>query len=136
LEIDPSDFKADNATLKGDNLWPEVEIVIRGVPTILEVRFMYLIMSLGRIMLQGSISTNLFGPMRHIVDLQKVDVGIQPIGNIYLAADIILPGIHFTPVLGRLPRISIRFLVYLSLLHSFRSQGVGISLHIFAGSPE
>jgi hypothetical protein len=33
-------------------------------------------MSLGRLLLQGSVSTNLFDPMRHQVDLQKVEVGI------------------------------------------------------------
>jgi len=58
--------------LKDDYLWQIVEIVIVGVPTILEVRFMCLFMSLGRILLQGSVSTNLFDPMRHQVDLRKV----------------------------------------------------------------
>ena len=76
LEIELSDFEAENATLKGDYLWQVVEIVIGGVPTVLEVRFMCLFMSLGRILLLGSVSTNLFGPMRHQVDLRKVEVGI------------------------------------------------------------
>jgi hypothetical protein len=76
LEIELSDFEAENAMLKGDNLWQVVEIVIGGVPTVLEVRFMCLFMSLGRILLQGSVSTNLFSPMRHQVDLRKVEVGI------------------------------------------------------------
>jgi hypothetical protein len=76
LEIELSDFEAENATLKGDYLWQVVEIVIGGVPTVLEVRCMYLFMSLGRILLQGSVSTNLCGPMRHQVDLWKVEVGI------------------------------------------------------------
>jgi len=49
---------------------------IGGVPTVLEVRFMCLFMSLGRILLQGSVSTNVFGPVRHQVDLWKVEVGI------------------------------------------------------------
>jgi hypothetical protein len=76
LGIDLSDFEAQDATLKGDYLWQVVEIGIAGVPTVLEVRFMYSIMSLGRILLQGSVSANLFDPMRHQVDLQKVEVGI------------------------------------------------------------
>jgi hypothetical protein len=76
LEIELSDFDAEDATLKGDYLWQVVEIVIGGVPTVLEVRFMCLFMSLGRILLQGSVSMNLFGSMRHQVDLWKVEVGI------------------------------------------------------------
>ena len=76
LEIELSDFEAEDATLKGDYLWRVVEIVIGGVPTVLEVCFMCLFMSLGRILLQGSISTNLCSPMRHQVDLRKVEVGI------------------------------------------------------------
>jgi hypothetical protein len=50
--------------------------VIGGIPTILEVRFMCLFMSPCRIVLQGSVSTNLFGPMSHQVNLRKIDVGI------------------------------------------------------------
>jgi len=76
LEIELSDFEEENATLKGDDLWPVVEIVIGGVPTVLEVSLMCLFMFVGRILLQGSVSTNLFGPMRHQVDLRKVEVGI------------------------------------------------------------
>jgi len=72
LELELSDFEAENATLKGDYLCRVVEIGIGGVRTVLDVRFMCLFMSLGRILLQGSISTNLFGQMRHQVDLQKV----------------------------------------------------------------
>ena len=62
--------------LKGDYLLQVVEIVIGGIPTVLEVHFMCLFMSLGRIMLQGSVSTHLFDPMGHLVDLWKVEVGI------------------------------------------------------------
>ena len=91
LEIEPSDFEAENAMLKGDYLPHVVEIVIGGVPTVLEVCFMCLFMSLGRILLQGSILTNLFDPMRHQVDLQSVEVSIQLFGNTYLMADIIPP---------------------------------------------
>jgi hypothetical protein len=76
LEIELSDFEAENTTLKGDYLRQVVEIVIGGVPTILEVRFMCLFMSLGRILLQGSVTTNLFDPMTHQVDFQTVEVGI------------------------------------------------------------
>jgi hypothetical protein len=75
-EIELSDFEAQHATLKGDYLWQVVDIVIGGVPTIIEVRFMCLFMALGRILLEGSMSTNLFDPMRHQVDLRKVEVGI------------------------------------------------------------
>jgi hypothetical protein len=51
MEIELSNFEAENATLKGDYLWQVVEIVIGGVPTVLEVRFMCLFMSLSRILL-------------------------------------------------------------------------------------
>jgi hypothetical protein len=76
LEIELSDFEAENATLKGDSLWKVVEIVIGGFPTVLKVGYMCLFMSFGRILLQGSILRNLFCPMRHQVDLQKVGVSI------------------------------------------------------------
>ena len=49
----------------GDYLRQLVEIVIVGVPTLLEVQSMCLFMSLSWILLQGYISTNLFDPMRH-----------------------------------------------------------------------
>jgi hypothetical protein len=136
LEIELSHFKAENATLKRDYLQQVVEIVIGGVPTIIEVPCMSLFMSLGRILLQGSVSTNLFDPMRHQLDLQKVEVGIQLLGKIYLVADIILPVIPFALLLGPCPRFIICFLVYLSLLHEFHSQGIGFGLRLFAGSPE
>jgi hypothetical protein len=76
LEIELSDFEEEDAKLKCDYVWQVVEIVIEGVPTVLEVYFICLFMSLGRILLQGSVSTNVFGPMRHQVDLWKVEVGI------------------------------------------------------------
>jgi hypothetical protein len=76
FEIELSHVETEDATQKGDYLWQLVEIVIGGVPTVLDIRFMCLIMSLGRILLQGSLSTNLFGPMRHQVDLSKVELGI------------------------------------------------------------
>jgi len=74
LEIELSHFEAENATLKGDYLWQVVEILIGGVPTVLEVDFMWLFMSLGGILLQSSVSTNLFDRMRYQVDLLKVEV--------------------------------------------------------------
>jgi hypothetical protein len=40
LEIELSDFEAEDATLKGHYLRQVVEIAIGGVPTVLEVRFM------------------------------------------------------------------------------------------------
>jgi hypothetical protein len=76
-------------------------IVIRGVPTVLEVRFMCMLMSLDRLLLQGSVLMNLFNLMRHHVDLRKVEVCISLLGNIYLVADIILPGVHFALLFGR-----------------------------------
>jgi hypothetical protein len=76
LEIEHSDFEAEDATLKGEYMWQVVEIEIGGFPTNLEVCFMCLIMSLGGIQLEGSISTNLFGPIRHQLDLRKVEVSI------------------------------------------------------------
>jgi hypothetical protein len=99
LEIGLSDFDGENATLKGDYLRQVVEIVIGGVPTVVEVRFMCLLMSLGRILLQGSVTTTLFDPMRHQVDLRKVEVGIQLLGNLYLVAGILPPAVHFAPLL-------------------------------------
>jgi hypothetical protein len=74
--IELSDFEAKDAMLKGDSLWQVVQIVIGGISTALEVCYMYLFMSLGRILLQGSLLTKLFGPTRHQVDLRKVEVGI------------------------------------------------------------
>jgi hypothetical protein len=64
-EMELSDFEEENALLKGQYLWQAVEIVIGGKSTGLEVRFICLLMSLGWILLKGSISTNLFDPMRH-----------------------------------------------------------------------
>jgi len=76
LEIELSDFEAENAMLKGDYLQQTVQIVIGGIPTVLEVRFMCLFKSLGRILLQGSVSMNMFDPMGHLRDLRKVEVSI------------------------------------------------------------
>jgi len=120
--------------LKGDYMWQVVEIVIGGVPTILEVCFMCFFMSLGRTVLQGSVSTNLLNQMRHLVDRRKVDVGIQLLGNINLVADIIPLGIHSAPTLGRCPSFSICSLVYRSLRHKICTHGIRFDLRLFAGS--
>ena len=106
LEIELSDFESENEIRKGDYLWQVVEIVIGGLPTVLEVACMNLLVSLGRKLLKGSVSTNLFGPMRHQLDLRNVEVGIELLGNIYQVADIIPPGVHFVPLLGRCPSFS------------------------------
>jgi len=76
LGIELSEFKAENAMLNGDYLRQVIEIVFGGVQTILEIRFMCLFLSLGRILLQCSIMTNLVDPLRHPVDFWKVDDGI------------------------------------------------------------
>jgi len=76
LDIELSDFEAENGTLKGNYLQHLVEIVIGDAPTLLDVGFPCLFMSLGRILLQGSVSTNLLHPMRHQVELQTVAVGM------------------------------------------------------------
>jgi hypothetical protein len=76
LEIELSDCEAENATLKGDYLRQVVEIVIQGVPTVLQICFMCLLMSLAGMLLQDSISTNLINPVRHQFDLRKVEVSI------------------------------------------------------------
>jgi hypothetical protein len=136
VEIELSDFEAENATLKGDYLRQVVEIVIGGVPTVHEVCLMCLFMSLGKILLQGSVSTNLFDRMRHQVDLQKVEVGMQLFGNIYLVDNTIPPGVHFAAHLGRRLSFSICFLVNLSLVHDFRYQTIGCDVRLVAGSPK
>jgi len=58
LQIDLSDFDAENATLNGDYMWQVVDIVIGGVPIGFEVYFMCSFMSLRSLLLPGSSSTN------------------------------------------------------------------------------
>jgi len=128
-------FEAENLTLKGNYLRQVVGIVIDSFPTALEIGFMCSFMSLGGILVQFFLSTKLFDPMRHQVDLSKVVVGIQLLGNIYLVADIIPPGVHLVPLLGLRPSFISYFLLYLSLLHQFRSEIVSIGLRLFAASP-
>ena len=134
LEIELSDFEAENATLKGNYLWQVIEIGIGSVPTDLVVCFRCLIMSLDRMLLRGSRSMNLFDLMSHAVDDWHVSVGILLLQNIYLGADIIPPGNHFVLHLGWCPTFSIDFCIYLSLLHKFRSRCIGFGLPLFAVS--
>jgi hypothetical protein len=136
LDIELSDFEAENATLTGHYGRQVVEIVIGGIPTVLEARLICLLMSLSRMLLQGSVSTNLFDQMRHPVDLRKVEVGIQLRGDIYVVANIILLGVYLAPLLRRSPSFSMCFLVYLSLIHLFCSQGISFGLRLFPGSSE
>jgi len=93
-------------------------------------------MPLGGILLLHSISTNLLDPVRHQVDLRNVEVSINLLGNIHFVADIILPGVQSVPLLGQCPSFNTGFVIYLSLLQEFRSQGIGFGLRIFSGSPE
>jgi len=62
--------------LNSDYGWQGVEIVIGGVATVPKIHFMTLLMSLGRILLQGSLSTYQFDPVRHHVHPWPVQVGI------------------------------------------------------------
>jgi hypothetical protein len=76
LEIVLSHFKAWNTTLRGDFLWQVVEIVIRGIPTVLDYHFVGMFMSLCRSHFEGSVSTNLSNQIRREVDLWKFEVCI------------------------------------------------------------
>jgi len=111
LVIELSDFEAGNSTLKGDYLRHVVEIVSGGIPTILEVRFVCLFMSLSRILLEGSELMSLFSLKGDQVDHRKVEVSIQLLRNVYPVPDMLLPGVHFVPLLGRHPSFSICFLL-------------------------
>jgi len=74
--IELSALEEVKGTLKVDCIWQAVEIVIGGIPTVFEVCFMCLIMSLSGILLEGAIWMNLFDPIRHQVDCRKVHGGI------------------------------------------------------------
>jgi hypothetical protein len=76
MEIELSNFKPQDAMLKGDHLRQVVEIVIGGDPAVLEFRLIYCFMSLGRILLQGSVSINLVDQMKYQLNLRKAEVGI------------------------------------------------------------
>jgi hypothetical protein len=51
-------------------------------------------------------------------------------------ANIILPDIHFALLLGLHPSVSISLLIYLSLLHKFASQAIGLGVRLSAGTPQ
>lgn len=87
MDIELSDYEAENATLQGDYLLKVVEILIGGIPTVFQINFKCLFMSLGRMLLQGSVSTNLFDPVSHHVDHPQVAVGILGFGNNNHVAD-------------------------------------------------
>jgi hypothetical protein len=76
LEIEISDFETENAMLEGDYLWQVVGIVNGGISIILEVRYMCLFMTLGGILWEGNILTNLCHTIRYYVNLQKLKVGM------------------------------------------------------------
>jgi hypothetical protein len=136
FEIEISDYEAEHAALPSRYFWQVVEIVIRGVLTVVEVGFICVFISLSRILLQFSLSTNLFGPIQHHVDIWIVQVGIKMHEYNYPMAEIIPPGVHFARFLGRNLSFSICFFVYLSLVQKFRSEGIGCGVGHFAGSPD
>jgi len=118
LGIELWNIAAENATQQAESLLQAIQIVIGGVPTILEGCFMCLFISLCRIQLQGSASRNLVDPMSPQVHLPTGQGGIKHIRHFYLMADIIPPGIQVGPFLGRRPRFTICILIYLLLLHN------------------
>jgi len=121
--------------LKVDYIRQVVVIVTGGVPTGLEVHFMPLFMFCGRILLHSSVSTNLFNPKRHEVDLWKVKVSIKLLWNIDPLADIILPRIHFVPFLGQGGSCIIRYIIYLAHLHEFSPHGIALGLLLLLNYP-
>jgi hypothetical protein len=131
-----SDFETEIARLKGDFLRNVVEIVIGGIQIILEVHFMCRFISLGRMLLQGSMLMNLINPMRYQVDLGKVTVGLQLVGNVHVVGNILTPGVHFMPHLRQHPSFGIFILVYLLMLQQLHSHVIRVGLRIFAGMPE
>jgi len=97
---------------------------------------MCLFMSLCKILLQGSISMKLFGPMRHQLNLRKIEVGIKLLGNICLVADIIPPGIHFAPLVGWHPSFRLSSIVYILLVDDVHYQGIRFCVRGSDASPE
>jgi hypothetical protein len=77
FNIELSDYKAEDATLRQDGGWHVVKNVVGGVPTVLEVGIMCFLMALSRIVLQGYMLTNLFDPMRYKMHLETVEVSIK-----------------------------------------------------------
>jgi hypothetical protein len=94
--------------------------VIAHCPTVLDVDFMWLFISLGIIMVYSSTSTNMFDSMSYQVHLRKVAVAVYILDNIFLVADRVQAGVHFTPILGWCPSFGIYFLADLSLVAKFR----------------
>ena len=70
--IDLSHLECEIGTLKGDFLRRVVEIVIGGILTVLEVRFMCVFIALSRVLWKGPISTNPVDPVKYQVDLPKL----------------------------------------------------------------
>jgi hypothetical protein len=136
LEIQLPDFKAEHATLKWDYLRPVGEVGSGGVPTILDVHVKGWFLSLGRISLQNSVSTNVFDRIRHQVDLRQVAVSFEHLGKLYLSDNRIHPGDHFLPLLGWHLSFSICFLVNFSLVHELCFQGIDFGFHHVAPLPE
>jgi len=136
LEIELSDYETEYATLDDQYVWQVVEIVLGGFLTIHEVCLMCFLMSLRRLVKEGSVSTNLFHPMQHHVDPWTVQDGIQLLGNIFLKNDTFPPGVQLTLCHGWCPSFGICFVIYLSLLHKFNSQSIGFCFCLFASLPE
>jgi len=136
FQIGLADFKSGNAMFEGVQSWQNVESVIGGVPTLLDDRIMCLFMSLERKRWQGSVSMNLFTPMRYQVGLRKDAVSIELVGNISVIGGMMQPGVHYPSIFGQHLSFSIYFLICLFLLHKFHFQGISFCLCLFAGSPE
>jgi hypothetical protein len=73
LKIELFEFEVENITMKPEYLWRVVDIVIGGIQTVLEVGLLCLFMSVGRMLLYSSVRMNLFGPMKHQLDPQRVE---------------------------------------------------------------
>jgi hypothetical protein len=74
--------------------------------------------------------------MRYQVDLPQVERCIDHLENVYLVADILVPGDHSALLLRCHPTLSICFLVYCSGVRDFHCQVIVITLHLFAIWPE
>jgi hypothetical protein len=111
LDIALSGFEADYVTLNSDFFRQVVEIVIESIQTVLEICVIWFFLTLGRILIQGSISTKLFAPLKHQVDLRKVEIHIYRLGISDLVADTIPQGMEFVPLHGLHPSFTISFFV-------------------------
>jgi hypothetical protein len=90
--------------------WWVVKNVIGGVPTVLGIRLMYILMTLGKILLQGSVSTNLLDSGRHEVDIRPIAVETSLLENIYVFGHVTRPDFNFAPRFGPRLSFSIRIL--------------------------